>query len=115
MTKVDMWESIKAVNGLSDKQVAFLEHEIELLNKKSQAIRKPTPRQVENETTKDKIVGEMNAGIDYTITDINKNFACAKDLSSQKVSALVSQLVAENRLVRTEKGKSATFSLPLAG
>lgn len=115
MTRVEILQSIKADHNLNDEQLAFVEKEIESLAKKANAPRKPTANQTENETTKNKIVGEMNAGVQYSTNDIMTNFASVGGMSRQKVVALISQLVVENRLVRTENKRKVYFSLPLAG
>ena len=111
MTKREMFEQIKANYPLTAEEVAFIEHELELLAKKNSADKKPTKVQVENEAIKADIVGGMEAGKQYTITDLIKSVPAIAELSNQRVSALVRQLVADGSVVRVEEKRKAYFSL----
>ena len=87
---------------------AFLEHEIELLDKKA-ANKKPTKAQVENEGVKERILAALtNEG--QTVTDI---LATLNDtaLSNQKVSALLRQMVADGAVVKSTDKKRSLFAL----
>lgn len=111
MTKREMFEQIKANYPLTAEEVAFIEHELELLAKKNSADKKPTKAQVENEAIKADIVVGMEAGKQYTITDLIKCVPAIAELSNQRVSALVRQLVADGSVVRVEEKRKAYFSL----
>ena len=111
MTKKDYFEQIKSNYALTEDEVAFIDHEIELLVKKSSVERKPSARQIENEGIKDTIVDTMVEGEKYLIGDMLKNFALGEDISSQRISALVAQLVDEGKVVRTVDKRKAYFSL----
>ncbi len=110
VTKREMYESIKAVEGLTAEQIAFIDHELELLAKKNSAEKKPTAVQVANEGIKADIVEAMESGKKYTITDMQKCIPALADLSNQRVSALVRQLVADGTVERTEEKRKAYFS-----
>ena len=69
-----------------------------------------TKEQKANAELKDQIVSEMETGKKYTISDMIKELACCKELTNQKVSALVRQLVESGVLVRTEDKRKAYFS-----
>lgn len=111
MTKREMFEQIKANYPLSTEEVAFIDHELELLAKKNSAEKKPTAVQVANEGIKQAIVDGMEVGKSYTITDIMKSIDECAELSNQRVSALVRQLVTDGVVVRTEEKRKAYFSL----
>ena len=112
MTKKDYFAQIKANYDLKADEIAFIDHEIELLSKKSSAERKPSARQVENETIKAGILAEMAENTLYTIGEMLKNFACfGEDMTSQRVSALVAQLVDEGKVVREMDKRKAYFKL----
>jgi predicted transcriptional regulator len=111
MTKREMFEQIKANYDLTTEEVAFINHELELLAKKNSAEKKPTAVQVANEGIKQSIVDGMEVGKKYTITDIMKSIDACAELSNQRVSALVRQLVTDGVVVRTEEKRKAYFSL----
>ena len=79
--------------------------------KKNSAERKPTANQVENAGLKTAIVDFLaeNKGA-YTVTDLMKSVSALADLSNQRVSALVRQLVEDGSVVRTEEKRKAYFS-----
>lgn len=111
MTKREMFEQIKANHNLTEAEVKFIDHELELLAKKNSAEKKPTATQVANEGIKKSIVEGMEVGKRYTITDLMKSIPAIADLSNQRVSALVRQLIEDNLVVRTEEKRKAYFSL----
>lgn len=69
--------------------------------------RKPTATQVANEALKQAILADMKAETAYRVADILKTFPCVAGLTSSKVTAMLTQLVKANAVVRTEsKGKA---------
>mgnify|MGYP002517294062 FL=1 len=110
MTKREMFEMIKANHNLSADEIAFIDHELELLAKKNSAEKKPTAVQVANEGIKADILDGMEIGKKYTITDLMKEIPACAELSNQRVSALVRQLVADGSVERTEEKRKAYFS-----
>lgn len=109
MTKREMFEMIKANHNLSADEIAFIDHELELLAKKNSAEKKPTAVQVANEGIKADILNGMEIGKKYTITDLMKEIPACAELSNQRVSALVRQLVADGAVERTEEKRKAYF------
>lgn len=109
MTKRDYFNRILGYAKEEDKP--FLEHELDLLAKKNSGEKKPTATQKENEVTKDVILGVLADGSAKTIGEICKADETLKEMSSQKVSALVRQLVLDNKVVRNEIKRKAYFSL----
>jgi hypothetical protein len=93
------------------KLVEFINHEMELLDKKNSSEKKPTAQQTANEAIKNAILDNMAEGAKYTITDLIKNVPECADLTNQRVSALVRQLVDDKVVVRTEDKRKAYFSL----
>ena len=110
MTKREMFEMIKANHNLSADEIAFIDHELELLAKKNSAEKKPTAVQVANEGIKANILDGMEIGKKYTITDLMKEIPACAELSNQRVSALVRQLVADGSVERAEEKRKAYFS-----
>ena len=110
MTKREMFEQIKRNYDLTQAEVDFIDHELELLAKKNSADKKPTKVQVENEGIKAEILEGMEVGKAYTITDLIKEVPAIAELSNQRVSALVRQLVADGSVTRTEEKRKAYFT-----
>lgn len=81
--------------------------------KKSSAERKPTAVQTANVGFKADILDFMVEGQRYTISDLMKSVdsIAEAELSNQRVSALVRQLVTEGSVIRTEEKRKAYFSL----
>ena len=100
--------SIPAVQADPD-MVAFIEHELELLAKKNSADKKPTAQQTANEGIKQAILDGMEDGRLYTITELQKSIPVCAELSNQRVSALVRQMVGVT-INRTEDKRKAYFS-----
>lgn len=116
MTKREYFAVLRAIPEVAENPalVAFIDHEIELLSKKNAAEKKPTAVQVANEGIKAEIVEAMTAGTLYTVTDIQKSVPACAELSNQRVSALLRQLVEAGQVVRTEDKRKAYFSLAWA-
>jgi HSP90 family molecular chaperone len=111
ITKVQMFEMIKAEVADNKDMVEFINHEIELLNKKS-ANKKPTKIQEQNEVLKDKIVevlGNYSNGV--TASEVLASDSVFTGLSNQKISALLKALVEEGKVAKTVDKKKSIFSL----
>ena len=75
--------------------------------------KKLTKTQLENEDTKEIIVAVLsNAEKAMSIGDMQKASTELADLSNQKLTSLVSQLVKADKVVRTEVKGKAHFALP---
>lgn len=79
--------------------------------KKSSAERKPTATQVENANHKEAILNALASGEKMTITDLMKAVPELGELSNQRVSAIVRQLILSGEVVRTEDKRKAFFSI----
>ncbi len=111
MTKRDYFEAIKSKYALTNEEIAFIDHEIELLEKKNASKSSAeTKTQKANASIKENLLNEMVSGIKYTISDMQKELPCCKELTNQKISALVRQLIADKLVVRTEDKRKAYFS-----
>ena len=109
MTKREMFLQIKNSYNLTPAEVAFIDHELELLAKKNSSEKKPTAQQVANEGLKSVILNVLtkNGGL-MTITDIQKSCAELSELSNQRVSAIVRQMVGIS-VERVEDKRKAYF------
>ena len=93
------------------KLVEFINHEIELLDKKNSSEKKPTAQQTANEGIKQAILDNMVEGKMYTITEIIKTVPECADLTNQRVSALMRQLIEAKSVERVEDKRKAYFTL----
>lgn len=110
MTKVEMFNAIKEVVADNKEMVTFIEHEIDLLQKKS-TNRKPTKTQEENKSLKNEILSVLtDEGM--TVTEIQKSSEILGNVSNQKVSALLRQLVEVGAVEKTTDKKKSLFSRP---
>lgn len=122
MTKRMSFEALLQMSEVqaNPAMVAFINHEIELLDKKNSADKKPTAKQTANVGVKADILEIVKAEPDrlFTISDILKALGNA-DFTNQKISALVRQMYdttgenpngAQFALVRTEDKRKAYFS-----
>ena len=116
MTKATAWGIVKGIVEKSNhpqtaELVAKIDNELELLSKKNSADKKPTAQQTANEGIKTAIVEGMEPNRLYTITEIIKEIPECADMTNQRVSALVRQLVDAGKVKRTEDKRKAYFSL----
>ena len=112
ITKRERFESLLTIPAVQADQglVDFINHELELLTKKNSSEKKPTAQQVANEAIKQAIVDGMEENHVYTITELQKSIPECAELSNQRVSALVRQMVADGAVIRTEDKRKAYFS-----
>ena len=114
--KITKRERFNSLLSLSEVQanadlVAFIKHEIELLDKKNSGEKKLTIQQVANEGIKDAIVEGMEENRLYTVTELIKEITECNELTNQRVSALLRQLISEGKVVKTIDKRKAYFQL----
>ena len=78
--------------------------------KKNGAERKPTATQTANEGYKSAILSAMESGKGYTITDLLKAVPEIAELTNQRVSAIVRQMVEAGEVSREEIKRKAYFT-----
>ena len=98
-----------AING-NATYVAYLENELALIEKKA-SNKKSTKTQEENKGIKSVILDTLASIGSGTVTDIQNANSDLAELSNQKVSALVRQLVETGEVVKTTDKKKSIFSL----
>ena len=114
MTKRDYFNAILAVLAtVEDTDVsgltAFVNHEIELLENKRSST-KPTKTQTENLAVKETIVSVLKEiGKPVTITEMQKHSADLAEFSCQKLSALLKQLVENDKTITKVTEKKKTY------
>jgi len=101
MTKKEMFVAIRKVVADNADMVAFIDHELELLDKKRSATRKPTQKQVENLAFKELIYDALvEAGEAITMKDIFDAVPNIKGLSTQRVTHILTALIKEGKVER---------------
>ena len=116
MTKKDWFATIRAMvegsgNEREDEILAFIDHEVELLEKKRSKSGQ-TMTQKENVEVVAKIENALRVvGKAVTITELQTASEEMSAYSNQKLSALLKQMVSKGTVVRTEDKKKAYFSL----
>jgi hypothetical protein len=111
ITKAQMFNAIREVVIDNADMVAFIDHELELLAKKS-ASKKMTKTQVENEEIKNKIVdvlGTFENGA--TASEVLGADVTFSGMSNQKISALLKQLVDSGVVIKSSDKKKSIFSV----
>ena len=119
MTKKDYFNALLNIPAVGTKEelVAFIEHELELLERKSDKKaenKKPTATQIENEVIKEEILNFMEPNNLYSISEFQKKVPKCADLSNQKISSLLRQLLPENgtgQVVRVEDKRKVFYKL----
>ena len=102
-------DEVKANDELTEKLIALKES---VSKKSTSKSNKPTAKQKANEEIKDKLMEILFAEPTrlFTISEICKLYT-DEELSNQKVSSLIRQLVAEDKVKRTEDKRKAYFSI----
>lgn len=120
MTKKEMFVQILNNHNLKADEIDFINHEIELLEKRNSkgGDKKPTAKQLENADLKTVILDFLadNPDDKFTITDMWKKIpvlANNTEMSNQRISAIVNQLKKENLVVRVEDKRKAYFSIAI--
>ena len=114
MTQRDFYNEIVALAEANEREdiVEFAKSRIAVLDKKS-ANKKPTKVQEENEVLKGVILDTLtNEGM--TVSELQSKNEVFAGLSNQKMSALLRQMVAENKVAKTVDKKKSYFSLAVA-
>ena len=111
MTKRDYFNTLLTMSDVQANPavVAFIEHEVELLDRKNSAEKKPTAQQVANKVVADAIIAGMERGKLYTVTDLIKTIPACADLTNQRVSAILRGMT--DGIERVEEKRKAYFRL----
>lgn len=111
ITKKDMFTMIREVVIDHEDMVQFIDHEIELLNKKASA-KKPTKVQIENLALMDKVVEVLgkfpNGATASEVLGASEDFS---GMPNQKISALLKKCVENGTVVKTVDKRKSIFSL----
>lgn len=112
MTKKEMFAALMAKYDMNEEEKAFLNHEIELLTKKAGKDRKPTANQLANQALKAEMLELMEDNRVYTCTELSKELQKnhTEDISVNKTSALLTQLISDGLVAKTVEKRKSYFS-----
>ena len=112
MTKREMFTAIRERVADNEEMVTFIDHEIEMLDRKNSTPRKPTKTQVENDAFKAEILVALGeAGRPINITDLVTACEPLKGLTNQRITHMLTDLRKEGKVLRTYIKKVAHFTL----
>lgn len=116
MTKKDYFNALLNIPevGTNSELVAFIDHELELLERKSEKKsenKKPTATQIENEKLKNAILEYMKPGVIYTIKELLENIEDCDGFSTPKMSSLLHGLAKEEKVERVEEKRKIYWKL----
>lgn len=110
-TRKEMFAAILALEAVQENQdfVYFLNKEIAKCNRK---VKKPTPTQIENEELKKAILEFLSGEGEnrFTVTELTHKVDALEGKSTQKVSALMRQLLLSGLVTRTTSKNRTYFS-----
>lgn len=111
-TKREMYTAIRAIVADNEEMVAFIDHEIELLNRKSASPKKPTKTQVENEGYKADIVAYLtSADAPKTIKEMQTDIPSIAGLTNQRITHMLTDLVKSETVRKDYVKKVPYFSI----
>lgn len=113
ITKKEQFIRLLAIEEVASNEqlVAFINHEIEQLDKKSKGGDKPSEHTLANEQLKKEILAGIAQTGKVTITEFQEKVASMKPYSNQKLNALFRQLVNDSKLVRIKEKQKSYFTI----
>ena len=115
LTKRDRFEALLKMSEVQSDpaMVEFINHEIDLLARKNAGDKKPTANQIANDGYKDIIFAELSANPDklYTVTELIKTVDGLGDLSNQRVSAILRQMVDAGKVEKVVDKRKSYFRM----
>ena len=112
MTKKEMFVEIRNIVADNEEMVAFIDHEIELLERKSSSPKKPTKTQVENDGFKAEIVAYLTeVDTPKTIKELQAEIPSISGLTNQRITHMLTDLVKTETLTKEYVKKTPYYSV----
>jgi len=112
MTKREMLAEIRNAVIDNAEMVAFIDHEIELLNRKSTSPKKPTKTQMENDAFKAVIVDYLTeVDAPKTIKELQTEVTELGGLTNQRITHMLTDLVKAGKLTKEYVKKTPYYSI----
>lgn len=112
MTKKEMFAEIRNIVADNEEMVAFINHEIELLERKSNSPKKPTKTQIENDGFKAEIVAYLiEVDTPKTIKELQAEIPSIGGLTNQRITHMLTDLVKAKTLTKEYVKKTPYYSV----
>lgn len=112
MTKKEMFTEIRNIVADNEEMVAFIDRQIELLNRKSSSPKKPTKTQIENDGFKADIVAYLTeADAPKNIKELQAEVPSIAELSNQRITHMLTDLVKNGTLMKDYVKKTPYYSV----
>ena len=107
-----MFAEIRNIVADTEEMVAFIDHEIELLERKSNSPKKPTKTQVENDGFKAEIVAYLTeVDTPKTIKELQAEIPSISGLTNQRITHMLTDLVKAETLTKEYVKKTPYYSV----
>ena len=112
MTKREMFAEIRNIVADNAEMVAFIDHEIALLDRKSSSPKKPTKTQIENDGFKAEIVAYLTTvDTPKTIKELQAEIPSISGLTNQRITHMLTDLVKAETLTKEYVKKTPYYSV----
>lgn len=112
MTKREMYAQIREMVIDNEEMVTFIDHEIDLLNRKSTSAKKPTKTQLENDGFKAEIIAHLTeVDAPKTIKELQTEMPSIAGLTNQRITHLLTDLVKAEKLTKVYIKKTPYYSV----
>ena len=112
MTKKEMFAEIRNIVADNEEMVAFIDHEIELLERKSNSPKKPTKTQIENDGFKAEIVAYLTeVDAPKTIKELQAEIPSIGSLTNQRITHMLTDLIKAGTLAKEYVKKTPYYSV----
>ena len=113
MTKKDYFKMLKGIDKVAENAelVKFIDHELELLDRKNSADRKLSGNALANVGLREEIIEILSKNPEqlFTATEVQK--AMKDEYSNQRISALLKQLKEEGKVEKIQDKRKSYFKL----
>lgn len=113
MTKKDYFKMLKGIDKVAENAelVKFIDHEIELLDRKNSADRKLSGNALANVGLREEIIEILSKNPEHLFTATEVQKAMKDEYSNQRVSALLKQLKEEGKVEKIQEKRKSYFKL----
>ena len=113
MTKKDYFKILKGIEKVAENAelVKFIDHEIELLNRKNSADRKLSGNALANVGLREEIIEILSKNPEHLFTATEVQKAMKDEYSNQRVSALLKQLKEDGKVEKIQDKRKSFFKL----
>ena len=113
LTKKDYFKMLKGIDKVAENAelVKFIDHEIELLDRKNSADRKLSGNALANVGLREEIIEILSKNPEHLFTATEVQKAMKDEYSNQRISALLKQLKEEGKVEKIQDKRKSYFKL----